>query len=396
MENKIVSTEVDFFEGPEKLLEIWFHKPTEVNIISNGDVKTEVKKGGLRSLPQKRWEEMLALVKCTILTKTSNEYFDAYVLSESSLFVWEQKIILKTCGTTLLLNAIDTILKLGRECGFTVIGDVFYSRRNFFAQPKQKGPHLSFDLEVAKLTAAFDGSAYILGKTNSDHWFLFLTDKSELIDNRGSYDGPLVYLDVSKNLIPSEPDFTLEILMTKLDAKTMEQFYKKDKTARAITESSGIAGLFPDAIIDDCLFDPCGYSMNGLLGQGYFTIHITPQPACSYVSFETNIHVSGNDYSSLVEQVLNVFKPGKFTITLFGGYIEDFSSIGDRLLSSKLLGTRSKWRADSGTHRPVYLRSTRATYAFENAYELVFAHYEHVGFQGHQTSSVGSKRKVID
>ena len=129
-------------------------------------------------------------------------------------------------------------------------------------------------------------------------------------------------------------------------------------------KKSGISDLIPDTVIDDVLFDPCGYSMNGLLpdvsilacydwkpnqsntdqvpssatsertnqtpvicnhrgsrsgstpfsvifpcipvcsnflveqmeicefydlqGQ-YFTIHITPEPECSYVSFESNV-----------------------------------------------------------------------------------------------------------
>jgi len=238
---------------------------------------------------------------------------------------------------------------------------------------------------VAKLDAVVDGSAYILGKTNGDHWFLYLTDKGELADNRGNQDGPLPTLDVPK-ILQSEPDFTLEILMTKLDVKTMEQFFKKNgQEAKLVTQSSGIGALFPEATIDDCLFEPCGYSMNGLLGPGYLTIHVTPQPSCSYVSFETNIHVPNNDYSPIVEKVLNVFKPGNFTLTLFGGYlIDNFSTIAEKLFQSKLLGTRSQWRTSTGTHRPVYLRSTLATYGFENAYELVFAHYEHTGFQDHQ------------
>jgi len=370
-----------FFEGPEKLLEVWFVKPADIKL---NDVV--IKKGGLRSVPQKDLEDMLALVQCTIISKTSNDYFDAYVLSESSLFVWEQKIILKTCGTTLLLNALDPILKFGRDCGLTVIGDVFYSRRNFFAQPKQKGLHSSWDLEVAKLNETLEGSAYILGKTNGEHWFLYLTDQGHLSDNSGTQRGPLPILQVPK-VTSSEPDFTLEILMTKLDRKIMEQFYKKEQTPKMVTKSSGIGDLFPDAVTDECLFDPCGYSMNGLLGDGYFTIHVTPQPSCSYVSFETNIQVPNNDYSALVEKVLKVFKPGKFSLSLFGGFVNNFPSIAEKTFQSHLLGSR---KCSFGTHCPMYLRSILATCAFDNDYELVYAQYEYeMGFEG------GSKRKTM-
>ena len=66
---------------------------------------------------------------------------------------------------------------------------------------------------------------------------------------------------------------------------------------------------------DGCLFNPIGFSMNGLNKNGYYTIHVTPQASCSYVSFETNI--KRKDYSQIVNQVVDIFKPNKFIITLF-------------------------------------------------------------------------------
>lgn len=53
-----------------------------------------------------------------------------------------------------------------------------------------------------------------------------------------------------------------------------------------------------------------------LCPQGtYWTIHITPEPEFSYVSFETNL--SQTSYDELVRKVVEVFKPGKFVTTLF-------------------------------------------------------------------------------
>ena len=56
---------------------------------------------------------------------------------------------------------------------------------------------------------------------------------------------------------------------------------------RHTTRTSGIAALLPGADIDEFMFEPCGYSMNGLHARDAFsTIHITPEEACSYASIE--------------------------------------------------------------------------------------------------------------
>jgi hypothetical protein len=45
------------------------------------------------------------------------------------------------------------------------------------------------------------------------------------------------------------------------------------------------------------------------------TIHITPEPDFSYVSFESN--VAASSYSDLITRVIDTFKPGKFVVTVF-------------------------------------------------------------------------------
>jgi len=60
------------FEGVEKKLEIDFKKTNSVD--------------GIRSIPKDRWDELLNLINCKIVSHCKNEYFDSYVLSESSLF----------------------------------------------------------------------------------------------------------------------------------------------------------------------------------------------------------------------------------------------------------------------------------------------------------------------
>ena len=56
-----------------------------------------------------------------------------------------------------------------------------------------------------------------------------------------------------------------------------------------------------------------------LQGDKYFTIHITPQEECSYVSFETNVILKS--YNSLIKKLMDIFQPGKFTVTLFANEV---------------------------------------------------------------------------
>ena len=60
----------------------------------------------------------------------------------------------------------------------------------------------------------------------------------------------------------------------------------------------------------------CFFQANVDSGLGeYATIHITPEMAFSYVSFETNI--PSESYMDLVNQVINTFLPGKFIVTFY-------------------------------------------------------------------------------
>lgn len=45
------------------------------------------------------------------------------------------------------------------------------------------------------------------------------------------------------------------------------------------------------------------------------TIHITPERACSYVSFESNVPVAS--YDDVIARVLRAFRPNKFVLTVF-------------------------------------------------------------------------------
>ena len=75
-------------------------------------------------------------------------------------------------------------------------------------------------------------------------------------------------------------------------------------SAAATTMTSGIRALLPGAAIDDYVFEPCGYSMNGVDGTAFTTIHVTPEEGFSYASVELCGYAGAAlDASAVVAQV---------------------------------------------------------------------------------------------
>jgi S-adenosylmethionine decarboxylase len=65
------------FEGPEKLLEIWF-APSPADV--PGASSAIDGKHGLRKVKRSIWEDMLAEVNCRILSVVEGSETDAYLL----------------------------------------------------------------------------------------------------------------------------------------------------------------------------------------------------------------------------------------------------------------------------------------------------------------------------
>jgi len=291
------------FEGAEKRIEIDFHL-------------NEENPRGLREITRAKLDECMTAARCEIVSVRSNAKFDAYVLSESSLFVFPTKLVLKTCGTTHLLAGVPIILKYAAQVGMEP-RRVKFTRSSFDKPDLQPKLHSSFDDEVEFLESHFGGlsaeggSSYILGsKMKGVQWHVYVSgDACPVQDAR--------------------PKASLEVCMTHLNREHCDKhFYRTEdfvSSAHTTTES-GIRSIFPEFNIDDYVFEPCGYSMNGLNEHGsmdgqYSTIHITPEEGFSYASCElSNVECDGLDAFSYVRRVASVFKPGKmiFAISIDG------------------------------------------------------------------------------
>ncbi|KAI0865845.1 S-adenosylmethionine decarboxylase [Xylaria cubensis] len=489
------------FEGPEKLLEVWF--APNPNCLPPG-----VKPNGLKAVASETWVGMLDMVNCKILSVLEAEHMDAYLLSESSMFVFPHKLILKTCGTTTLLLGLRRLLRVAAEhAGFPFYNTksledinvaaspyrVFYSRKNFLFPDKQRGPHRSWKEEVKYLDDMFEGgSAYMVGKMNGDHWYLYITSPDTIVTPpRTPDENKTLACQVNSSKIPTNKasmfkgglegnDETLEILMTDLDPENAKQFYLEHASAVAsnrlfsqaqearkmaieslgdlsastmtlktndtvdsfnddaldvfdngsdsdlhssytplseqidvecmtteghalgtvVSDACGLSEVYPtseypDARVDAYLFSPCGFSANGIIpapqqqddgdstkSTHYFTVHVTPEPICSFASFETNVPggQNGRETSEIIEHVVSIFKPGRFSVTLFEaktkhGYDADELPTG--------LARKKRMEKIQG-----YRRIDRIVHDFDD-YELIFRFYEREDWTGGNSIRVG-------
>ncbi|CAN8256158.1 unnamed protein product [Cochlearia groenlandica] len=283
------------FEGYEKRLEVSFSKPS---------LFLDAQGKGLRALAKSQIDEILNPAECTIVSSLSNDELVSYVLSESSLFIFPYKIVIKTCGTTKLLLSIDPLVRLASELSLDV-ESVKYTRGSFLCPSGQPFPHRNFSEEVSVLDGHFaklglSSVAYLMGDDNeTKKWHVYSASKNSNKTNK-------------KNV------YTLEMCMTGLDKDKASVFYKNESSsAVSMTDGSGIRNILPHSQICDFEFEPCGYSMNSVEGEAISTIHVTPEDGFSYASFEAmGYDFTTMDLSHLVSKVLTCFEPKQFSVAI--------------------------------------------------------------------------------
>lgn len=390
------------FEGPEKLLEVWFW-PDEL-------IPRPYNPEGLRAIPLTQWVKMLDLVNCKVLSMKSCKFMDAYLLSELSLFVFPHKVILKTCGTTTTLACLDELfasvskylLAEAPVLNSKSVFKVFYSRRAFMFPEKQKHVHRDWKHEVKLLNQYFvNGKLYVVGDVMSDdHWYLYVGGSTDHASRGG--------------------DQTFEILMTNLDPAKAEAFvtnrkpgkesYVEDdvdsdlghdlgKQTMACTKLDSLFGSHFDQLPTPCVsdvdtdveierkspsfihdafsFTPCGFSSNSISNSGYYyTLHITPEDGWSYASFETNYPFGEGDVtiSSVLMKVLDVFEPGSFIVTLINEH-EDLSSSMSSISSSCSATFAELGTCDTALAKRGYKKHDKITYDLHNEYNLLYMHF---------------------
>ncbi len=266
-----------FFEGSEKKIEI--------------TVKPDMP--SLRSLGRAFWAQIVASANAEILSSISNSECDAYLLSESSLFVWDDRFLMLTCGTTTLADAVLLFIK---HFGSDKVAFASYQRKNEYLSHLQGS---SFADDLKRLRAVLPGDAFRVGHLDSHHHYIYTSNTP--------YQA-------------KQEDTTSELLMYHIQGAAADYLRSDKQTALEIRQLLQLETLFPDFEFDDFLFEPFGYSINGICGSRYMTIHITPQETSSYVSLETNLALTGAN-QELFARILTILNPGCWDVIGFNSHL---------------------------------------------------------------------------
>ena len=255
------------FEGSEKKLEIAFHGKN------------------LRQLSREFWTRVVEATGAHILSEMSGEKIDAYLLSESSLLVFDDRFLMLTCGTTRLIDAVKVVLQtLGKD----TVASVFFERKNEVFPEAQTS---SFESDVTNLRKWFPHgkTQNIACESIGGQLRLFYWNHSDYVDQ------PAIKT----------------LLMHDLDPRVLETLIAPDSEQKMFWSASLILKtVFPNFEVDEHWFEPWGYSLNGISGREYFTLHISPEPWASYASLETNrSFVSEVEFQKGIQTVLQLLKP---------------------------------------------------------------------------------------
>ena len=274
---------MDTFEGPEKKLEMIFD-PLQT---------------GLRSMP---WHRIVRSAGAEILNRISTAATDGYLLSESSLFVWEDRLLMITCGKTSPVNALPEILEHVEK---RHVAFLFYERKNMNFPHEQP---TSYQADREFLSEYFPGLSTTLGRSNHDHIHLY-------------------YHANPKRNPPMEA--TLRILMHDISPSVGKLFVKTGRKSSVEHFISGLSCFNSAMVLDSHFFNPQGYSLNGLFGSHYLTLHVTPQPEASYTSFE--LSSPGACFGDIVMEVLDLFRPGRASVFLKTCRVGECSCLHDQI-----------------------------------------------------------------
>ncbi|WDE07500.1 adenosylmethionine decarboxylase [Thalassomonas viridans] len=297
-----------FFEGSEKKAEV-FVDPKQLSLLT--DISDDF------------WAALVHCCNARILSSMHNRECKAFLLSESSLFVWADRFVILTCGETQLVKSLEYFI---REIGTDKLVHLTYQRKNEYFSHAQPS---CFGDDIKLLSHYVDGKALRFGEMDSHHNYVFHQD----------------------NAFKASPAHkTYELLAYQISPLASQKLTTPGLTAAQIREFLQLDRLLPGFTLDDFVFQPYGYSVNAIYKHNYLTIHITPQANSSYVSVESNLN--------LIERaplILEILQPASFDLLSFNEF--DFAQQTAQFIPD------------------IYISKSLVKETLSNNYQVYFANY---------------------
>lgn len=254
-----------FYEGSEKRLEITCSE-------------------NLLEFDNSFWQKMVNQAGAYIISQIENNHLKAFLLSESSLFVWKNRLLLITCGETHLLKAS---LYFQKHVQRKQITSLLFQRHQANYPEKQK---TSFHQDTLQLQKQLKGVSHHWSEDYCGDIFLFGNNRQN---------------NTTKNIL----------MLHELSGPFFEQLQHGKVQENEVASQLQLADHFNTFNIDQYSFEPKGYSLNAIDTERYFTLHITPEKQSSYISFESNL--SPREVSYFHTKLISLLKPKRAYLMTF-------------------------------------------------------------------------------
>ncbi|MCA9529532.1 MAG: hypothetical protein KC543_05310 [Myxococcales bacterium] len=254
--------EAAFFEGAEKKVALTVSR----------------RWGSLRSLGEPFFRAVVEAAGAKVVSAARAERADAYLLSESSLFVFDDRLRMITCGRTRL---VDAALMLVERLGRDAVTSLVYERQSARAPSAQP---TSFADDVRRLEGALEGEALRFGDRYGEGLGVFRAASSAPVGSRFH---------------------THQVLMHGVRTERLEA-----RCAAGARDPLGLAPWLDGFATDERFFEPSGYSLNALRDDAYAAVHVTPDARGGYASFELGFgagHRSRADDDGTLPAALDAF-----------------------------------------------------------------------------------------
>jgi S-adenosylmethionine decarboxylase len=273
------------FEGKEKRLEVFFSCAN--------------REKSLRTVSMAIWTNIINQANASIMLSSSSPQFDSFVLSESSMFVYDCNILLITCGQTTVLSVLPSITALAQDLDMQ-LDYMQYSHSNFRYPMLQSSPYSNIEIETSYMkTVDRDVQFTEVACTKNLSWYCWT---------------------VFQRAHKVRPIYTL--YLEDIDRQVALQYTQHtiERSGVHILEHAKLLTILQElgTLLDAYAFHPCGLSANGenKSQDGHWTLHVTPEPCNSFVSLE--FCMDDDTQTRTISNFIKYWKPQKAQVIASG------------------------------------------------------------------------------